>query len=305
MSEPDKIQRYMNAEGTFRMLAARGTRAVGKGVAFCQTSPEVTAPFGELLIGSALLQHAQGPGEWYQLQLEHSGSAGVMVAEVRPGPVIRGRVQFPKGGALLPTSVPFKEPATIHVTRQPDPAFMRNGQRYQSSAPVHGGRVDSALQQFVLESEQVLSFFSLVCVPGAEGEVKVAGGLVVQALPGWEREHLAAITLSLEANDFAELVRGGVDPLDAADRILAPVGSKLIGSDSLQYRCRCSKETAARVVGMLERDELRHLEQGGMEIVVCEFCGTAYEVRQSDLTASSSDHSEGAAPNTDDSTPKV
>ncbi len=305
MNEPDRIQRYMNAEGTFRMLAARGTNAVSKGVAFCHTSPAVTATFGELLIGAALLQHAQGPGERFQLQLEHSGSAGVMVAEVRPGPVIRGRVQFPRGGALLPTDVPFKEPATVHVTRQPDPAFLRNGQRYQSSAPVQGGRVDSALQQFVLESEQVLSVFSLVCVPGGEGEVKVAGGLVVQALPGWEREHLAAVTQALEAIDYAELVRSGVDPLEAADRVLAPIGPKLVGSDTLDYRCRCSKETAARVVGMLEKDELRHLAQGGTEVVVCEFCGTSYEVTQADLPSASEDPPVDSAREAETLTPKA
>ncbi len=291
----DRIHRFMTPEGTFRFLALRATQAVQTAVGFANASPEVATLLGDLLMGGALLEHAQGPAERFQAQLEHHGGAGVLVVDVRPGPLVRARAQFPQGRPGLSA---FAEPAMVHVTRQPELGPGRFGSRYQSSAPVQGSRIDSAFQQYVLESEQVLTVFALATVLGDEGgsaetaagrregpTVLRAGGLVVQALPGFEREHLLGVTQCLEAAPFEDLVRGGMDPLEAAAQMFAPLKVRKVGEDPFEYRCTCSREAAIRMVGLLEADERRHLEQGGAESVTCEFCGTTYAVALTDLDA--------------------
>ncbi len=288
MSEPDRIDRFMTPDGSFRIIIARATEMVRAGVSFARTEAAVTAVFGDLLVGGALLQHAQGPAERFQLELDHEGLAGRMMVDVRGGPTVRGRVERPRpseaglDAALVPA---FAAPAVVTVSRFPTAAMVRPRAAYRSRAPVQGGRIDTALQQYVLESEQVLSVFSLVTLPEGDGDVSLSGGFVVQALPGWTHEQLAAITECMERLSLSEALAVRGDLLEAARLIFEPLGVKYLGSDPLEYRCRCSLQSAARLMTLLDPDERQNLESGGTETVVCEFCGTSYPVTAADVAA--------------------
>jgi molecular chaperone Hsp33 len=272
----DHIKRWMTTEGTFRILVAQSTALVAEATARAASSPAVTELFGRLLTGTALMQLAQSPIDRVQCAIDHDGSAGQLLADVWPGPSVRGRVETP-----CPTSEPILGPAcTIHVSRQP----CRGGGLFESVVPISGGSIGAALQQFVMESEQVLTFISLVTVLTDEGEVERAGGVFVQALPGMEREHLQAVTGCLEKAGFDDLVRAGDSPFDAAHSLFHTLGLHETGTDPLVYQCRCSKEAAVNAVGMLSKDELEALRRdGGSEVVRCEFCGTVYDVVAADL----------------------
>ena len=285
---PDLIARFMTPDGSFRILVARATESVRTGCSVARSEPGVSEVLGDLLVGGALLQHAQGPAERFQLQLDHEGTAGVMLVDVRFGPLVRGRVEHPRPSerpGSPPGAPAFAEPAVVTVSRFPDASMNTGRTAYRSRAPTQGGRIDAALQQYVLESEQVLTLFSLVTDPAGEGDVRVSGGFIVQALPGWERDQLAVITRCLETQDYRRLVLDGADPVDAALTIFEPLALRHLGSDILAYKCRCSKEAAVRMIGLLSPEERGAIAAGGTETVVCEFCGTSYPVSAPDLIA--------------------
>jgi molecular chaperone Hsp33 len=160
---------------------------------------------------------------------------------------------------------------------------MRKAMPYESTVPMEHGDIGAALQQFVLESEQVLTQFSLVSVVSDDGGVIRAGGLMVQALPGWEHEHLEKITKCLEEKSFSSLVRGGASPFAATSDIFEPLGLIHVGDDPLAYECRCSLDAAINAVKLLSPDELETIRKGRIETVTCEFCGLSYEVGASQL----------------------
>lgn len=273
----DLIQRWMTPEGSFRILAARSTRAVADGVSTTDAAPEVIDLFGRLLTGSVLLQLAQSPASRMQFDLIHDGTAGDLLADVRPGPVVRGRMQNPKpdGQPILGTT------GVIKVARRSP------GQQelYRSQTPFSGGSVSSALQHYMLESEQVLSVFGLVTVVDDDQTVQRAGGMLVQGLPGWTHEELAEVTTCLERASFEDLVRAGDDPIDAVAALLAPLSVHAIGTDPLEYRCQCSMQSAVGAVMLLSEAELAEVRAGKGETVTCEFCGTEYLVTGAELEA--------------------
>ena len=280
----DRIDRWMTGEGTVRILTATSTEMAQEAARVAQAGSAVAEVLGDLLTGVALLELAQSPVERVQCAFDHNGSAGQLVADVWPGPEVRGRVEYPQSRSqpLVGAS------GELRISRH----GFRGGQVYQSRLPVTGGSIAGALQQFCLESEQTLTLFSLATVTDSEGRVVRAGGMIVQALPDCEAEHLEQVTASLEQADFAALVHAGEAPTDATTALLGRLDLHVLGQDPLVYRCRCSLERAVRAVLTLSPEELAEVREGRVEEVVCDFCRHQYQVGAAELEASASQEQE-------------
>lgn len=265
----------MTANGAFRLLVAESSLAVDEATQVAGCSPEVADLFGRLLTGAALLQLGQAPTDRLQIAVNHEGTAGQLLADIWPGPEIRGRVKNPRPepGQLLAGNV------TLEVSR----SNSRRSGIYQSVVPVVEHEIGDALQRYVLESEQVLTFFSLVMQFRDDGKVGDCGGMMIQALPGASHEDLQAVTDCLEQANFAELVRSGHKPMAAAEQLFAPLSLQHLGGDPLVYKCRCSQATATAAVQLLDADELQRIREGETEEVVCDFCGSRFVVDASNL----------------------
>jgi molecular chaperone Hsp33 len=163
--------------------------------------------------------------------------------------------------------------------------LLKGGELFESVVPLNLDKVTDvsrALQQYTLESEQVLTFYSLAVV--MEGsEIKRAGGMLIQALPEMRHEHLEKMTAALEQAPFEDLIIAGEDPVEATQSLLSSLHIQAIGNDPLSYQCRCSKEAAIQAIMTLNEEELDALKDGGEELVTCAFCGSQYPVTAKDL----------------------
>jgi redox-regulated HSP33 family molecular chaperone len=253
---------------------------VQEAVRVADCSREVADLYGRLLTGTALMQLAQAPIDRVQCAIMQEGAAGMLMADVWPGVHVRGRVEFAKAR----TSPVIEMPGTIRVTRH----SLRGTGVYESLVPMSSDSVSEALQRYVLESEQMLTMLSLATVSSVQtddGAVTVgsAAGLFVQALPEMEREHLEAMTTCLEKAAFEDLVAAGDDPFEATVHLLADMSPHEVGGDPLEYRCRCSKQTALEVIKTIEIDDW---QDGTSESVTCGFCGAVYEIQRSEVEVS-------------------
>ena len=268
------IRRWMTPDGTFRILAANSTEMVRAALEKCKPTAEVGDAYGRLLTGGALLQLATAPVDRMQFQLIHTGFAGDLLADVWPGPHVRGRIEYPR---------PNREPAIsdagiLQVSRRPG----HGGDLYTGSVAIDDTNIGAALQAYMMDSEQTLTLLTLVTVMDGE-TVGRAGGMIVQALPGAKHEHLEDVTLCLEQADYTGLVRAGECPIDAAAALFHRMGVHHLGDDPLEYRCRCSMASAVSAVLLLEEKELAGVRAGGTEKVTCDFCNTTYVVGAAEL----------------------
>jgi molecular chaperone Hsp33 len=276
----DRIDRWMTGEGTVRILTASSTRMVAEAARVAASTPVVTEALGCLLTGVALLELGQSPVDRVQCAFVHDGSAGQMLADVWPGPEVRGRVEAPRA-----TQEPvIGARGELRMSRH----GFRSGSVYQSQVAVEGTSLADALQAFCMESEQTATIFSLAVAVGGQGEVERAGGLMVQALPDCEREHLERVTACLEQASFVDLVHAGEEPADAARTLLDGIELHILGEDPLIYRCRCSLVRAADAVRTLSPEELAEVRDGRVEEVTCDFCSMIYKVGAAELDEQSS-----------------
>ena len=220
------------------------------------------------------MQLSLAPADRMQFHLHHRGSIGEIVADIRPGVFVRASVQEPN-----PDVAPYLGGMmTMNVSRH----RVMGGELFESMVDIPDTDISSGFQLYSLQSEQVLSFVAIDCVMSG-WNVEVAGGVLVQALPGLKHEELAAVTRCLENNSFTDRLRLTSDPIEATETIFADLKLHELGVDPLTYQCTCSRERVLGALATLGIDELEEIKGEGGHDINCDFCGTVYSVNADEI----------------------
>jgi molecular chaperone Hsp33 len=155
-------------------------------------------------------------------------------------------------------------------------------QAYQGIVALEGESIAEILQNYMTRSEQLETRLWLA----ADG--KHAAGMLLQKLPEkgglqdddpWDRAVLIAGTLKPE-----ELLNVPAEEL--VHLLYHEEDIRLFESQSVVFRCTCSRENVARMLRMLGREEVDSIikERGDVE-VHCEFCNQRYVFDRVDADA--------------------
>jgi len=173
------------------------------------------------------------------------------------------------------------------------------GQDFNGQTPIVDGEIDTDVESYLCRSEQIDS--ALVCEAQLDeaGAIRVAAGVLVQALPHSDgstavaaararfREGVLARLLARSATAAAELTPA---ELLAAGLAEDAASLKRLDERPVVFQCPCSRERAASTLAMLgEQDLLDLIREEGEAEVTCEFCRARYlftdtaleEIRQS------------------------
>ncbi len=230
---------------------------------------EACASLTELLAASALLQSRTLFAERLQLLLKGAGRAKAVVADTWPDGTVRGVLDVREEA-----SGPWIAGPGLFQVMRSNP----EGQPYIGTLPVVEGGIQTQIEHYLQQSEQVQASVTLWCDPGT-GE---AGGLLVEPLPQCPPERLARLVQAIEGLDVVPLWERTPDFL--ADWVAQGQGTELQSTAELSYRCRCSREAllaTLRTFPKAQREELFH-EPGAVE-VRCDYCGTLYPITREDL----------------------
>jgi molecular chaperone Hsp33 len=155
-------------------------------------------------------------------------------------------------------------------------------QAYQGIVALEGESIAEMLQNYMTRSEQLETRLWLA----ADG--KHAAGMLLQKIPEkgglqdddpWDRAVLIAGTLKSE-----ELLN--VQAAELVHLLYHEEDIRLFESQSVVFRCTCSRENVARMLRMLGREEVDSIiaERGDVE-VHCEFCNQRYVFDRVDADA--------------------
>jgi len=169
---------------------------------------------------------------------------------------------------------------------------------YRGITRVEQTTIERALTEHLRNSTQVDVLLRMKLVVDREGEIKFAGGLLLERLP--ESSEYSAIS----SEEFAEFFAG----LDAqpVEDILVGLAFGKIGQQSvellenrdLEWRCSCGQERVEAILYNMGVQELRQMlsEDGGAE-VTCHFCNVAYRVDAERLGELIAQHDSESSPN--------
>lgn len=291
-----RLIRGLAADGQLRILAAETTDIAQEAQSRHQLSVTATAALGRAMTGGLLLAYllSKTPRERVDLRFEGNGPLGALMVDAAPDGTVRAYAQNPQAEAPLRSDGKLDVGGLIGQGELKVMRSLSNGEIYNSSTRLVSGEVAEDLAHYLWQSEQIPSGV-LLGVRMQGQQVQVAGGVIIQVLPGCAPEvldqlenRLAGVKgiTDLLANQGLE---GTLETLleglgyEATD--LSVVGFKQ-GYIPLQFKCRCNHEKALNSLVFFDAQERESMiaEDGGAE-VTCDWCGQRYEVSPEEIRA--------------------
>ncbi|WKD50219.1 Hsp33 family molecular chaperone HslO [Microbulbifer spongiae] len=230
---------------------------------------------GEFLAAACLLSTTLKFDGLLSLQARGKGRVSLIMAECTHHSDLRGIARITEG-APIAGQAGLRELIGAHsaltITLEP-----KRGERYQGVVPMEQGDLAGCLQDYFTQSEQLDTRFWLEC------DGNQAGGIMLQVLPG----NNAA---SAEENrDAWETARHLADSVTARElytlphrelihRLFHQLKPASLGTDTIRFKCSCSRERSARALVSLGAGDLYKLldEQNGEIVTNCQFCNARY-----------------------------
>lgn len=160
---------------------------------------------------------------------------------------------------------------------------------YNKAEPITGivelstGNITTDLAHYFWQSEQIPTGVRLDVTLGAEQRIDCSAGILVQALPGAQTEHLRRIYQFLsEIGSLCELVKAGYNAEEIARQTL-PGDIEIFSSTPVDFFCRCSKERFKEMLLSLGEKEIVQMRDAGQNELVCQYCGERYYLSGEDF----------------------
>ena len=265
-----RVVRGMTPKDGFRLVAVDSTSTVRGAIEAQDIDGELARIFGELLNGVTLVRETMAPKLRVQSVLKNEQS-GSMVADSHPGGMTRGLV------SIRPDS-PFVlgDETVLQIMRA-----LPNGELHQGvvrTEPAYG--LSASFTTYMHTSEQVESAVGVACVI-EDGEVRAAGGYMLQKMPGAEFLDLAKMTAHLEHFESLEqaLIEVDADPRALLDNMLRDVEFDILEDSEMRFGCNCSQDRFLSSLASIGRKELQSLADEGEPLEIeCDYCASEYEI---------------------------
>ncbi len=232
-------------------------------------SPAVRDLLGEMMVAAVLLSATLKIKGRLTIQIQGDGPVSLMVVECTSEQTLRGLAHAAEGlteGDLRSLVGAGKLAITIELEE--------GLERYQSIVELSGATLAEALENYLVQSEQLDTHLWLSV------DAQRAAGLLIQKLPqpGLERDHDAwervqHLSATIQSAELLEL-----PPREIIHRLYHEEDVRVFEAEPVCFRCSCSRERVANMLRTLGQEEVRSIiEDEGSVKVACEFCNHKYE----------------------------
>ena len=285
----DKLVRAISSDGSVQAVAVSTREMTERARNIHTTLPVATAALGRALAAASMMGNAlKGEGASLTLQIKGGGPLGTVLAVSDSEGNVRGYVQNPH------VDIPLRPDGKLDVGSAV--GFDGNltvikdigmKEPYIGSVQLLGGEIAEDLAAYFVESEQSPTACALGVLVDRDQSVKVAGGYIIQLLPGASEDTIIKVEGGVMA---AGAVTGLLDRHDDPEAMLREVLSdfdiEILETSPIEYRCYCSRDRVERALISLGKGELETIlaEQGGCELT-CQFCDEVHRFNADELRA--------------------
>lgn len=285
----DYLVRATALDERVRAFALNATGVVSELRRRHDTSPVVTAALGRTAMGALLIAAATLKEEEQLLTVDVKGGgpAGRIIVTANGRGEVRGLVGNPhahveSANEKLNVAGVVGSSGFLSVTKH---LGMKDS--YQGTVELVSGEIGDDLTYYLAQSEQTPSAVGVGVFTQRDASV-VAGGYMIQLLPGLSEREVAAIEERIAALPHpTRLLREGSTPEQILERIF-PEGFTIGDSQPIRFHCPCSRERFESAIVSLGQDEVRRLideEEEPYTEVVCHFCNESYRYSPDEMEA--------------------
>ena len=283
----DYLVRGMTMDGFVKVVAIRSTEMVRRGAEIQGTTPNATAAFGRALTAASMMGNMQKVENGSMtLQIRGGGPIGTITVVSDAVGNVRGCVTEPKVSLVekypgkLDVGATVGNNGTITVIRD-----MQMKEPYVGSTGLVSGEIGDDVTAYFAQSEQTPTACALGVLVDRDRSVKVAGGYLVQLLPGAPEKVISALEEGVQrAGAVTPMLEQGMTPEDILGQVCGSLGVVFLDTTEVSYRCYCSRDRVERALISLGRQELKEIMQEGKAFPVeCQFCDTVYQFTPEDI----------------------
>ena len=283
----DYLVRGMTMDSFVKVVAIRSTEIVSRAAEIHKTTPNATAAFGRALTAASMMGNMQKVENGSMtLQIRGGGPIGTITVVSDPEGNVRGCVtesrvplveKFP---GKLDVGATVGTDGTLTVIRD-----LQMKEPYIGSTPLISGEIGDDVTAYFAQSEQTPTACALGVLVDRDQSVKVAGGYLVQLLPGAPDEIIDALEEGIKrAGAVTKMLEAGMTPEDILGQVCGALGVVFMETQEVSYKCYCTRERVESALISLGKQELEEIRSDGKNFPVeCQFCDTVYEFTPADI----------------------
>ena len=274
-------------DGFVKVVAIASTELVRRAAQIHGTTPNATAALGRALTAASMMGNMQKTEKGsLTLQIRGGGPVGTITCVSDAEGNVRGVVTEPK--VPLVEKYPGKLDVGATVGTDGMLTVIRDLQMkepYVGSTQLVSGEIGDDVTAYFVQSEQTPTACALGVLIDRDLSVKVAGGYLLQLLPGAPDEVIDKLEEGIRrAGAVTPMLDAGMTPEDILGQVVGDLGVVFMETTPVEYRCYCSRDRVTAALISLGKEELAEIAQEEKTFPVeCQFCDTVYQFTPEDI----------------------
>ena len=278
--------RGMSMDGFVKVVAIRSTELVRRGAQIHNTTPNATAAFGRALTAASMMGNMQKVENGSMtLQIKGDGPIGNIVCVSDPVGNVRGYVYEPRVPLVEKYPGKLDVGATVGSGMLTVIRDLQMKEPYVGSIPLVSGEIGDDVTAYFAQSEQIPTACALGVLVDTDQSVKVAGGYLIQLLPGAPDETIDKVEAGIKRSGaVTAMLEAGLTPEDILGQVCGDLGVVFMETTEIEYKCYCSRERVTAALISLGKKELTEIAEEGKSFPVeCQFCDEKYAFTPEDI----------------------
>lgn len=286
----DKIIRCITSDGAVMASAIDASDIVFTAKKLHDLSRVSTAALGRLLCATSMMGNMlKQKDAFINLRVLGDGEMGAVVAVGDSRGNVRGYVENPQ------VKTEYYNNGKINVAKAVGKSGMLSvmrdygtGDPYIGQVELVSGEIAEDITNYFATSEQIPTVCALgVLVDKEDGEVLLAGGLLIQLLPGAFEDTIEKLEKNIaKLEPVTTMLAKEMSILDICKTALDGFELEVLDENPVNYVCGCSREKLERYFMTMSDDDIRSMaDEKGEAEAVCQFCNKKYVFTKDDLEA--------------------
>ncbi len=283
----DRLHRFMMADGMIRGAVVNCTRMVKEMQANHELDMTSTLVLGQAYIAAALLTANLKGKDSISISIQCSGPVKGLDVESNVYGEVRGYLKNPGFSEECREKKIKGLPAIfgagfLTVTKY----LEKSVQPYSGKVMLEYGTIAEDLANYFLQSEQIPTAFSLSVYFNPGGDIKGAGGLFLQAMPGVDEKTVKKVeSIVKNIRSIGKTISDRI----SADRLILKEFDSLtpifLGNNRVEFFCRCTGKKMLGYLAALPEKEINDIiaEESFPLEIRCHNCNTLYKFSKYDI----------------------
>ena len=283
----DYMIRATAANGQVRAFAATTRDLTEYARNAHNTSPVVTAALGRTMTAAVMMgSMLKGDKELLTVKIQGDGPIGSLTVTADSHGHVKGYAQNPV--VLIQANSIGKLDVAGAIGKGVLSVIKDIGLKdpYVGQTDLVSGEIAEDITNYFATSEQIPTVCALgVLINKEDGEVMLAGGLLIQLLPGAFEDTIEKLEKNLETLEpVTTMLAKGMSILDICKTALKGFEVEVLDENPVKYVCGCSKEKLENYFCTLSDDDIRSMvNEQGVAVATCHFCNKKYVFTKDDL----------------------